>query len=118
MPGSTLREMLAQVVKAATLAVVLLGCGLCGRARAATVWAIDDGDELERIVSERCRCEQAVPKDRERLLLMLAGPPSANSLRRQRRSKNEPTARMEMLKGAEAGFFVCDRCNLWLAPIS
>src|ERR1700759_3510765 len=35
--------------------------------------AIDDREELERIVSERRRCEQAAPKDRERLLLMLAG---------------------------------------------
>jgi hypothetical protein len=35
--------------------------------------AIDDREELEQIVSERRRCEQAVPKDRERILLMLAG---------------------------------------------
>jgi hypothetical protein len=36
-------------------------------------FAIDDREELERIVSERRRCEQAAPKDRERVLLMLAG---------------------------------------------
>lgn len=35
--------------------------------------AIDDREELDRIVSERRRCEQAAPKDRERLLLMLTG---------------------------------------------
>lgn len=35
--------------------------------------AIDDREELERIVRERSRCDEAASKDRERLLLMLAG---------------------------------------------
>ena len=36
-------------------------------------WAIDDREELERIIAERARFEWTAPADRERLLLMLVG---------------------------------------------
>lgn len=46
---------------------------LRGRLQLILEWAIDDCEDLERIIAERARFERTAPADRERLLLMLAG---------------------------------------------